>query len=232
MATSQDIASAVAEKELGLPVVTRDNGVLADNVYSDVPAASKIYPADVIVSVNGKPTLTLDALTTAMSGVKPGDVVYLTLRRGTETVRVNVKTVADRNDPTRPLIGIIPEQSKKIIKLPVKVNIDSQGIGGPSAGLALTLEIMRKLGRDVTHGYRVAATGEIRTDGTVFPIGAVEQKVYGVRQAGAQVFLVPAAQGNAAEAKRYAGPDLMIIPVTSLKQALRRLAHLPKLPQK
>jgi PDZ domain-containing protein len=117
----------------------------------------------------------------------------------------------------------------KTIKLPVKVKIDSGGIGGPSAGLAFTLEVMRKLGRDVTHGYKVAATGEMTMDGTVFPIGGVKQKTYGVRDAGAQVFLVPVAGGNAKEAEKYAGPNLKIIPVTSLKQALHALAALPKL---
>jgi len=54
------------------------------------------------------------------------------------------------------------------------------------------------------------------------------QKTWGVREAGAQVFLVPAGI-NATTAEKYAGPDLRVIPVTSFGQGLRALAALPKL---
>ena len=118
----------------------------------------------------------------------------------------------------------MPDQSATI-KLPIKVAIDTHGIGGPSAGLAFALEVMQKLGRNVLHGHKVAATGEMELNGTVFPIGGIKQKTYGVRQAGADVFLVPAGQ-NARDARKYAGP-VHIIAVRSLDQALHALATLP-----
>jgi PDZ domain-containing protein len=85
---------------------------------------------------------------------------------------------------------------------------------------------MQKLGHNVLHGHRVAATGEMELNGAVAPIGGVEQKTYGVRQAGADVFLVPAG-ANAQTARRYAGP-LRIIPVSTFRQALQALATLPR----
>jgi PDZ domain-containing protein len=139
-----------------------------------------------------------------------------------------VKTIADPAHSTTALIGIFVEQSAAI-KLPVKVSIDLGEVGGPSAGLAFTLEAMQQLGTDVTHGYKVAATGEMTLDGRVTAIGGVEQKTWGVRDAGAQVFLVPVDGGNAKTAARFAGPNLKIIPVTSIGQALKALAALPKL---
>jgi len=172
--------------------------------------------------------VTIAQLQAVDAPLKPGDVVHLTIVRGSQTIHVSVKTFPDPRDAQRAIIGIIPEQSTKIVHLPVKVRIDSEGIGGPSAGLAFTLELMRKLGANVTHGYRVAATGEMRLDGTVLPIGGVQQKTWGVRAAGAQVFLVPAG-GNARRAREFAGPNLRVIPVRTLKQALRALAALPKL---
>jgi PDZ domain-containing protein len=63
-------------------------------------------------------------------------------------------------------------------------------------------------------------------DGSVEPIGGVEQKTYGARRAHADVFLVPAAGDNAADARRYAH-GLRIIAVKSFPQALRALATLP-----
>ena len=228
MAVSQKIAPAVAEKQLGYPVVVHKNGVLVDNVYGGVPASSKIDPADVIVAANGKPTITLAELQAVEGTIKPGDVIHLTILRGTKTIHVDVKTFPEPKDKTRAIIGLVPEQSVTSIDLPVKVSIDAQGIGGPSAGLSLTLEVMRQLGADVTHGYRVAVTGTISIDGSVGPIGGIKQKTYGAREAGAQIFLVPKAGDNARDARRFAGPDLKIIPVTSLKQALRALAKLPQ----
>ena len=84
---------------------------------------------------------------------------------------------------------------------------------------------MEKLGRDVDHGYRVAATGEIGLDGSVGPIGGIRQKVAGANDAHVDVFLVPAGD-NAGEAKRHAG-HVRIIPVQSFQQALHALATLP-----
>jgi PDZ domain-containing protein len=178
----------------------------------------------VVVAVNGTPTLTETALHAVLGRVQPGAVVKLRVRRGGRTLTVPVRTVADPGTG-RALVGFVPDQSAQI-KLPTKVAIDASGIGGPSAGLAFTLEVMRKLGRNVLHGHKVAATGEMGLNGQVGPIGGIKQKTYGVREAGADVFLVPAGQ-NARDARKYAGP-VKIIPVRNINQALRALATLPR----
>lgn len=227
MAMSQRIAAAVALRQLGYHVVIRPSGVLVNQILLKTDAAGKLQPTDVIVSVNGHPTPTITDLRTVMADVKPGQTVTLRITRGKNTLTERIRTT---DQGGRPLIGFAPAQSAEI-ELPLKVSIDSGNIGGPSAGLAFTLEVMRRLGHDVTHGYRVAATGEINLDGTVSPIGGVEQKTWGVRDAGAQVFLVPAGD-NAREAQKFAGPNLKVIPVTSFTQALHALAALPKLTTK
>jgi PDZ domain-containing protein len=157
--------------------------------------------------------------------VKPGQPVSLRVRRGTRTLTPTVKTIASPVERGHAIIGFTPDQAADI-KLPLNVQIDAGNVGGPSAGLAFTLEVLAELGHDVTHGYKVAATGQIELNGAVAAIGGVKQKTYGVREAGADVFLVPVDQGNAKTAERYAG-HLKIIPVTSFDQALRALAKLP-----
>jgi len=136
-----------------------------------------------------------------------------------------VGTIASPDDAERPIVGIQVEQSADI-QLPVDVEIDLAGVGGPSAGLAFALDIVEELRGNVDRGLKVAATGEIELDGGVLPIGGVKQKVIGARRAGADVFLVPAGD-NAAEARRHAG-DLRIIPVESFQQALRALATMER----
>jgi PDZ domain-containing protein len=137
-----------------------------------------------------------------------------------------IKTIGDSTEPGRALIGFAPIEVVNA-RLPVPVHFDlGRDVGGPSAGLAFALEILEQKGRDVDHGLRIAATGEIQLDGRVTPIGGVKQKTIGARRAHADAFLVPVGD-NAAVAKRYAH-GLRIIPVKNFQQALRALATLPR----
>ncbi len=160
MATSQRVAAAVALRRLGYHVVVHSDGVVVNVIDLGTHAYGKLQPTDVIVAVDGMPTPTIAKLRSVMAGVHPGDVVALRIRRGSRLVTVRVKTIADPEQRNHAIVGFEPTQAARI-KLPLRVSIDAGGIGGPSAGLAFALEVMKKLGRDVTHGYRVAATGEI-----------------------------------------------------------------------
>ena len=108
---------------------------------------------------------------------------------------------------------------------PFRVTLAADGIGGPSAGLSFTLGLMEKLdAADLTGGLRVAATGTMANNGSVGAIGGISQKTIAVREAGANVFLVPPA--NAAVARAHAGPGLRIIAVDSIGQAVQALERL------
>jgi Lon-like protease len=225
MDRSQQIAAAVALRELGYDVKAEPEGALVVGVAADAPAAGKIEPTDVIVGVDGKAVKTPDDLRRLIGTRKPGEKVQLRVRRDDATRVIEVGTIASPAERGRPIVGIQVEQFADI-KLPIDVEIDLAGVGGPSAGLAFALDIVEELRGGVDRGLNVAATGEIELDGDVLPIGGVEQKVIGARRTGADVFLVPAGD-NAAEARRHAG-DLRIIPVESFGQALRALATLPR----
>jgi len=224
MTTSQQVAAAVALRRLGYHVVAKPNGVIVNVVELGSNAVGKLEPTDVIVSVDGTPTLTIAKLRSVLADTKIGTTVALGVRRGTRRLTVSVKTIADPVSPKRAIVGFSPAQSAHI-GLPLKVTIDAGNVGGPSAGLAFALEVMAELGRNVDHGYRVAATGQMELNGTVSPIGGVKQKTIGAEEAKADIFLVPAG-GNAQEARRYAH-GLRIVPVKSFPQALRFLATLP-----
>jgi PDZ domain-containing protein len=225
MTQSQQVAALVALRALGYKVKVAFTGVLVTQVACDGPAVGKLQATEIITAIDGKAVHTLPQLRAIMAGHAPGDVVRLTVRGSSGLRAVSVKTIADPQDRKRALIGIlVPEQAFEA-KLPFPVRINAGSVGGPSAGLAFSLDVMEKLGRDVDHGYRVAATGTIDPDGSVGPIGGVKQKTYGARDAHVDVFLVPAGE-NAREARRYA-KGLRIIPVESFRQALRALATLP-----
>jgi Lon-like protease len=224
MSRSQEVAAAVALRALGYEVTARPTGVLIEDVARDAPAAGKLFPTDVIVSVDGRRVRTTKDLRTILRSRPAGTAFRIVVQRGGALTKVSVKTIADPRQAGRPILGIFPGQAASV-RLPVHVRIDAGDVGGPSAGLAFALDILEQLGRDVDHGHRIAATGEIELDGTVAPIGGVEQKTIGVRRAGIHVFLVPAGE-NAAEARRYAH-GVRIVPVQNFQQALRALATLP-----
>ena len=221
MARSERTAAAVALKQAGYRVTATPRGALVDGVASDAPAAKSLRPGDSIVGVGSTKILTPSALRRSFADVHPGDEIDLRIRRNGAVRTVTVRTIESPREPGKAIIGIRVSQDADI-KLPVKVDIDLGAVGGPSAGLPFALDVLQELGKNVDHGKRVVATGEIELDGSVGPIGGVKQKTYGARRAGADVFLVPAGD-NAAEARRYAG-NLRIIPVTSFQQALSALA--------
>jgi PDZ domain-containing protein len=220
MERSELVASTVALRELGFEVDATPTGALVIGVAPNVPAAGKVKAGDVIVAVDGTPIRTPDELRSEIGRRKPGDSVEVTVRRGQERLEVTTSTVASPEDASRPIIGIQVDQDADI-ELPIDVDIDLGRVGGPSAGLAFALEIARMLGRDVTKGCRVAATGELALDGTVLSVGGVEQKTVAARETGVDVFLVPAG-ANAADARAHAD-DLEIVPVESFQQAFRML---------
>ena len=136
----------------------------------------------------------------------------------------------------RPLacLGIFPQGSGgpavdgtafKVGPLPVKVDLSSEGITGPSAGLAFTLGLMQELdAADLTGGLKVAASGTMSIDGTVGDVGGVAQKTVAVRGAGAKVFLVPPQEY--AVAKAHAGSGLRVYAVSTIAQAVHILESL------
>jgi Lon-like protease len=223
MLDSQKIAPYVALKLLGYDVSERSAGVSVLQVERDAPAAKILQPNDVILAVDGQAVKTIAELHGALGRKHPGDRLDIRFRRGTAIRTATVTTTAAAGNSKQAILGIFASDNLQV-HLPVQVVIDSQGIGGPSAGLAFALEILQELGRNVAHGHKIAATGALGLDGRVLPIGGVKQKTLGARRAHVDVFLVPAGD-NAQEARRYAD-GLRIIPVENVQQALQKLATL------
>jgi Lon-like protease len=159
-----------------------------------------------------------------MAGKPPGTLLSFTVQRGHGTKTIALHTKPDVAGSHRGIIGVLLTQAVNI-RLPLRVSIDANGVGGPSAGLAFALGVLEELGRNVDRGHKIAATGEIALNGNVGEIGGIKQKTIGAREAGVDAFLVPAGD-NARDARKYAH-GLRIIPVKSFQQALHALATLP-----
>jgi PDZ domain-containing protein len=107
-------------------------------------------------------------------------------------------------------------------KFPFSITIDVGDIGGPSAGLMFALGIIDKLTPlNLTGGQFIAGTGEITAGGQVQPIGGIQQKMVGARDAGATIFLTPAA--NCSDTKGAVPAGLRLVKVSTLAQAVSYL---------
>jgi PDZ domain-containing protein len=124
------------------------------------------------------------------------------------------------------MVGFLAETYNPSFEFPIKIDIDSQNIGGPSAGLMYTLAVIDALtDADLTNGWRIAGTGTVRSDGTVGAIGGIKQKVVAAQEAGAQYVLVPTANFDAAAS--VVDDDVELVAVESVDEALTFLGGLP-----
>jgi PDZ domain-containing protein len=232
MDTSKLAAAVAAERRLGYTVDVPTSGTVVRNIAAGTPAEGVLELDDVIVAVDGTDIEHLDQLRDLLQVGGPGAEHRLLVERpagSTTRVELAIRTVPADDDPSRAIIGIIPEE--RILpfdlstQLPVPLAIESGRVGGPSAGLAFALAILDVLTPgELTGGHKVAVTGTIDFDGRVGPVGGGTQKAVAVRNAGYEAFLVPSAELEEVQAK--VGRDLRVIAVDTLQEALDALASL------
>jgi PDZ domain-containing protein len=236
MIGAKQIAEFVAMKKLGLDVkLVMGRVVVEELVCDDAPkknaACTNLEVGETVTHLDGVATPTLTDLSAQMKGHVVGDTVELTVipyKAGATTPDLKkaekrtVQLMANADNPTRPIIGFVPADTRTV-SLPFEVKISTSDIGGPSAGLAFALALLDELTTGNLMGTsQVVATGTISNDGSVGAIGALEQKAVAVKASGAEIFLVPAGQ-SADEMKRArnaAGSKVKIVQVATLDEAL------------
>jgi PDZ domain-containing protein len=217
MSDSQDTAKAVALRRLGYTVVDEKGVTTVVDVLCNGPSAGKLQLGDQITAIDGHAITNAADVKPLIVAHHPGDDVKVTVDRdGTPRV-VNVKAGSRAGQA---FLGISSTDIQRH-HFPIDVNIDTERVSGPSAGLAFTLAIIDDLTPgDLTGGRRVAITGTIEPDGTVGPVGGVEQKAVAARDAGATLMLVPPDEFK--DAKAHAG-GMKVVKVATLPDALAAL---------
>ena len=105
---------------------------------------------------------------------------------------------------------------------PFSVKIKVGDIGGPSAGMMFALGIVDKLTPgNLTGGRFIAGTGRDLRGRAVSAIGGIQQKMAGARQAGATLFLTPAA--NCADTAGAVPAGMRLVKVRNLAGAVSAL---------
>jgi PDZ domain-containing protein len=185
MLSSQDTAIAAALTEMGEKF---DPVVEVLNVTPGLPAEGRLEVRDILLEVGGTRVTDAQDVVDVVDKAKAGEPIPFVVRRGKEQVRVEV-TPREVDGDLR--VGITPGVG---FDFPFRVSVNiSDNIGGPSAGLMMSLAIYDTLTPgSLTDGADIAGTGTITPAGKVGPIGGIQQKIAAARDAGAELFFVPA----------------------------------------
>jgi Lon-like protease len=184
MAGSQSVATATALRAIGTAVPEM---VVIAGVPDDSPSKGAFEADDVLVSIDGEPASSSDAVRAAVQRHQPGDSFPVVVRRDGKEQTVTAKT-GEVDGRTVMGVGLRLDYD-----LPVDVTLRTGNVGGPSAGLMFSLAIYDALTPgELTGGKNIAGTGTMDDAGTVGPIGGIRQKLVGARRAGADYFLAPA----------------------------------------
>jgi len=212
--TSEQAAQSAALGHLGYP-----DKVVVQGLSAGSPSKGKLQVDDAIEAIDGQATPDTDTLDTVLKSIPGGTTIQVSYTRlgqpGTATI-----TTKPATGRAGSLLGVLVRETPSA---PFDVDIEVQDVGGPSAGLMLSLGILDLVGdTDLTGGKVIAGTGTIDPDGTVGPIGGIQLKMVAAHDIHAVVFLVPA--GNCAEALQAPQPDLPLAKVRNLDDALTALA--------
>jgi PDZ domain-containing protein len=215
MTSSQQSATAAALTQLHIAYQTVA-GVAS--VRPGYPAYGKLKAGDLITAVDGKAVTGTSELTTLIKAdaAKP---ITVTISRDGATQHVQLMA---REVDGKPILGVVVQDQ---YQFPFKVTIQIGQIGGPSAGMMFALGIIDKISAEnLTGGRFIAGTGEITAAGAVQPIGGIQQKMIGARDAGATVFLAPAA--NCSDVDGAIPSGLKVVKVSTLSGAVSALDNL------
>lgn len=223
---SETAAIVVGLRLAGFPVNAEGKGVLVASILADSPANSVLQPGDIITGMNGQAIRTTSQLIDGIKAQTPNTSLDLQILRNGQQRKVTVPLMQPATPGDPPRIGITIQSAGTDVKLPFPVKIVPNKIaGGPSAGLMFTLTVYDMVTpKDLTMGRVIAGTGTINLDGTVGPIGGVQQKVAAAEGAGAQYFLSPSENYEDAVAMAR---NIKVIKVATAKQAIDFLNSLP-----
>lgn len=188
MTSSQDLAVAAALNELDIEYTQELSVIDFTEEAVEVGTDDQLEPGDRVLAAAGSSITGLEGLRDAVN-TAAGQPVALTVLRDGEEIDYEVPTYQETDGDY--YVGIMLENQ---FSFPVDVQIQLDGVGGPSAGLMFTLGLVDEMTEgSMTGGKNWAGTGTVDPDGTVGPIGGIAQKVIGARSQGIENFLVPSA---------------------------------------
>ena len=223
MRTSENVAIAVALKNLGYEIESKGDGVAVVGLLEDSPVKDKLKKGDLINSINSTDIFSATEFIATLRTYSIGETVSIGLLREIDGVKnqIFVKTTLVEHVEYKgePMVGFLATTVNERFDFPFEIDIKTGNVGGPSAGLMMALNVYNNLiPNDITNSMIVAGTGTIEIDGSVGPVGGIKQKIIAAKRAGAELILVPVA--NFEEAQPFETDKTAIVAVDSFYEAL------------
>ena len=223
MRTSENVAIAVALKNLGYDITSKGDGVAVVGILDDSPVKDKLKKGDLLNSINNKDISSATEFISTLRTYSIGETVSIGLLReidgNKKTLTIETTLIEHVEYEGEPMVGFLATTVNERFDFPFEIDIKTGNVGGPSAGLMMALNVYNNLiPEDLTNSMIVAGTGTIEIDGSVGPVGGIKQKVIAAKKAGAELILVPVA--NFEEAKIFETEETAIVAVDSFSEAL------------
>lgn len=239
MKTSQNSAIYQALKLAGKEANLDYQGVYVLSVSEDSTFKNILNLADTVTGVNGKTFQSSKDLIDYVGGLNIGDDVTVQYTSNGTDESATGKIIKLENGKNGIGIGLVDHTE---VNTQIPVDFNTEGVGGPSAGLMFTLDIYDQLiDEDLRKGRIIAGTGTIEQDGSVGDIGGVDKKVVSADDIGATIFFVPNnpisdelkkinpnAKTNyeeALETVKKLKTDMTIVPVKTIEEAINYLRN-------
>ena len=223
MRTSENVAIAVALKNVGYEISSKGDGVSVVGLLDDSPVKEKLKKGDLLNSINNKEINSTTEFIATLRTYSIGETVSIGLLREVDgelkQMFVETTLIEHVEYEGEPMVGFLATTVNERFDFPFEIDIKTGNVGGPSAGLMMALNVYNNLiPEDITNSMIVAGTGTIEIDGSVGPVGGIKQKIIAAKRAGAELILVPVA--NFEEAKLFEDDKTAIVAVDSFDEAL------------
>jgi len=223
MRTSENVAIAVALKNLGYKIESKGDGVAVVGLLDDSPVKNKLKKGDLLNSINNTEIYSATEFISTLRTYSIGETVSIGLLRETDGVKkqlyIETTLIEHVEYKGEPMVGFLATTVNERFDFPFEIDIKTGNVGGPSAGLMMALNVYNNLiPEDITNSKIIAGTGTIEIDGSVGPVGGIKQKIIAAKRAGAELILVPVA--NFEEAQPFETDKTAIVAVDSFDEAL------------
>ena len=223
MRTSENVAIAVALKNIGYEIESKGDGVAVVGLLEDSPVKDKLKKGDLINSINNTDIYSATEFISTLRTYSIGETVSIGLLREIDGIKeqIYIKTtlIEHVEYEGEPMVGFLATTVNERFDFPFEIDIKTGNVGGPSAGLMMALNVYNNLiPEDITNSKIIAGTGTIEIDGSVGPVGGIKQKIIAAKRAGAELILVPVA--NFEEAQPFETDKTAIVAVDSFDEAL------------
>lgn len=235
MESSINAAIELAYKTAGESYKVTYKGIYVMSVLPKSNFSGEILVGDTIVALGGQKFKSSAEFIDYVKNKKPGQTIEVTYQRNgtTKTIAAPLMQIEQTNLPGLG-ISLVDHTS---IETDIPVSVDSDEIGGPSAGFMFALQIYSQLtNQNLRKNNEIAGTGTISPEGTIGRIGGINKKVVAASKEGATIFFAPddsidptvkknypQLQSNyeeALDAAEKINTDMKIVPIKNFQDAI------------